>query len=56
MPLRADEPLSGANRRIELLLLTSQAEALYRQLFSEGYVRYSSQAADFVEPNGPRAQ
>ncbi|MNF18142.1 hypothetical protein D3C80_2220540 [compost metagenome] len=56
MPLRADEPLSGANRRIELLLLTSQAEALYRQLFSEGYVRYTRKAADFVEADGPRAQ
>ena len=56
MPLRADEPLSGANRRIELLLLTSQAEALYRQLFSEGYVRYTRKAADFVEADAPKAQ
>ncbi|AXM98883.1 OmpA family protein [Pseudomonas plecoglossicida] len=56
MLLRTDEPLSGANRRIELLLLTSQAEALYRQLFSERYVRYTGHAADFVEPGAPRAQ
>ncbi|MDF3933841.1 OmpA family protein [Pseudomonas citronellolis] len=35
MPLLPDDPQNGANRRIELLLLTDSAEHLYRQLFSE---------------------
>lgn len=39
MPLLPDDPENGANRRIELLLLTSQAEGLYRELFGEGQVR-----------------
>lgn len=50
MPLRPEDPTNGANRRIELLLLTGQAEALYRQLFSERYVNYSKRAADYVSP------
>lgn len=39
MPLRPDEPENGANRRIEILLLTTQAEALYRELFGEQYAQ-----------------
>lgn len=53
MPLLPDDPLSGANRRIELLLLTRQAEALYRQLFSEDHVEYSGASADFVKALAP---
>lgn len=49
MPLRPEDPLSGANRRIEVLLLTGQAEALYRQLFNEGYVSYSGASADYIK-------
>ncbi|WP_043309503.1 OmpA family protein [Pseudomonas sp. ML96] len=52
MPLRPEDPENGANRRIELLLLTSRAETLYRDLFGEGYaaqVHYSQQGARFVE-------
>jgi chemotaxis protein MotB len=37
MPLRADNPRDGANRRIELLLLTEKSEGLYRDLFGESY-------------------
>lgn len=50
MPLHPEDPMGGANRRIELLLLTGQAEALYRQLFSQNYVSYSEAAADYVSP------
>ncbi|WP_395503445.1 flagellar motor protein MotB [Ectopseudomonas mendocina] len=39
MPLLPNDPENGANRRIELLLLTSQAEGLYRELFGEAQVR-----------------
>ncbi|CAG8871059.1 Chemotaxis protein LafU [Pseudomonas fluorescens] len=53
MPLRPEDPLNGANRRIELLLLTRQAEALYRRLFSEDYVRYSGASADYVRALEP---
>lgn len=35
MLLLPDEPTSGANRRIELLLLTSHAEDLYQELFGD---------------------
>jgi chemotaxis protein MotB len=51
MPLRPEDPEHGANRRIELLLLTSRAETLYRELFGETYaaqVHYSQQGARFV--------
>jgi chemotaxis protein MotB len=51
MPLRPQDPENGANRRIELLLLTSRAERLYRELFGEGYaaqVHYSQQGGRFV--------
>ena len=35
MLLHPQDPQSGLNRRIELLVLTSQAQALYRELFGE---------------------
>jgi chemotaxis protein MotB len=49
MPLRPDDPLNGANRRVEILLLTASAEALYRELFGDSYskVRYSESGARF---------
>lgn len=50
MPLRAEDPFSGVNRRIELLLLTGHAEDLYRQLFSKDYVRYSGTSTEYVAP------
>ncbi|MGN0922015.1 MAG: OmpA family protein [Cellvibrio sp.] len=34
-PINEDNPEDGSNRRIELLVLTQQAESLYRQLFSK---------------------
>ncbi|AQZ93745.1 flagellar motor protein MotB [Halopseudomonas phragmitis] len=51
MLLRPDEPESGANRRIELLLLTIQAETLYQELFGERTARvdYSEQGAEYRE-------
>ena len=51
-PLYPDEPEDGANRRIEILLLTAQAESLYRQLFGNRQVRvdYSETRVDFVAP------
>ncbi|MHC8306789.1 OmpA family protein [Pseudomonas sp. PB3P13] len=49
MPLLPDDPLNGANRRIELLLLTHQAEGLYRQLFSDDHVSYSGGSADYIK-------
>lgn len=57
MPLRPDQPQSGANRRIEILLLTQQAETLYRQLFGEGAERadYSAQGAEYVAPQASLA-
>jgi chemotaxis protein MotB len=53
MPLRPEDPLGGANRRIELLLLTRQAEALYRQLFTDDYVDYSGGSADYIKALEP---
>lgn len=52
MPLLPDDPESGANRRIELLLLTSQAEGLYRELFGETQVRveYRAEGAQLSAP------
>lgn len=57
MPLRADDPKDGANRRIEVLLLTDSAESLYRQLFGESYakVKFSQQGAEFEAPAAPVA-
>ncbi len=37
MPLRPDDPQNGANRRVEILLLTTSAEALYKELFGDSY-------------------
>lgn len=52
MPLRPEAPEDGANRRIEILLLTAQAEALYRELFGETQMRvdYSAESADLIAP------
>jgi chemotaxis protein MotB len=52
MPLRPEQPEDGTNRRIEILLLTSEAEGLYRELFAEGYAQahYSQKGIEFVEP------
>lgn len=51
MPLHPDDPLNGANRRIELLLLTDSAEQLYRQLFSDGQAQaqVGARGAAFVQ-------
>jgi chemotaxis protein MotB len=53
MPLHPEAPESGANRRIEVLLLTSKAETLYRELFGEGYaqVHYSASGAEYLAPS-----
>lgn len=52
MPLRPEEPEHGANRRIEILLLTETAEALYKELFGEGYVQahYTDSATTLLNP------
>ncbi|EJR8320725.1 hypothetical protein N1D01_005543, partial [Escherichia coli] len=52
MPLLPSDPENGANRRIELLLLTSQAEGLYRELFGETQVRveYRAEGAQLSAP------
>lgn len=52
MPLRPDAPEDGANRRIEILLLTIKAEGLYRELFGEQQARvdYSGEKAELVLP------
>lgn len=49
MLLQPDEPESGANRRIELLLLTAQAEALYMELFGDhaARVNFTEQGARY---------
>ncbi|MCQ4263229.1 hypothetical protein CXK91_07735 [Stutzerimonas stutzeri] len=49
MPLRPDAPEDGANRRVEILLLTDSAEALYRELFGDAYgkVRFSESGAQY---------
>lgn len=53
MPLRPDAPEDGANRRIEILLLTIKAEGLYRELFGEQQARvdYSGEKAELVLPH-----
>ena len=53
MPLRPDAPEDGANRRIEILLLTQKAEGLYRELFGEQQARvnYSGESAELVLPS-----
>ncbi|MCF7200616.1 OmpA family protein [Pseudomonas oligotrophica] len=49
MPLKPDEPQSGVNRRVEILLLTDSAEGLYRELFGDSYqqVRFSQEGARY---------
>jgi chemotaxis protein MotB len=52
MPLRPEAPEDGANRRIEILLLTAKAEGLYRELFGDQQARvdYSAEKAELVLP------
>ncbi|MCQ4233658.1 OmpA family protein [Pseudomonas stutzeri] len=52
MPLHPQDPLNGANRRVEILLLTDSAEALYKELFGDSYgrVNFSESGARFSEP------
>lgn len=52
MPLLPDAPEDGANRRIEILLLTAKAEKLYREIFGEQQARvdYSDEKAELVVP------
>ncbi|MGE4407640.1 OmpA family protein [Pseudomonas sp.] len=52
MPLRPDDPESGANRRVEILLLTDTAQQLYQELFGDSYgkVRFSESGAQYSEP------
>lgn len=49
MPLRPEDPQNGANRRVEILLLTASAEALYKELFGDSYgrVRFSESGASY---------
>lgn len=53
MPLRPEDPQNGANRRVEILLLTASAEALYKELFGDSYgrVRFSESGASY-SPEG----
>mgnify|MGYP001627473719 CR=1 FL=1 len=55
MPLRPETPEDGVNRRIEILLLTTKAEELYRDIFGDQQARvnYSSQEAELVVPAAP---
>ncbi|WP_435609987.1 OmpA family protein [Pseudomonas knackmussii] len=55
MPLLPADPQNGANRRIELLLLTDSAEKLYRQLFSEdqAQIEFGPHGASFSAPRDP---
>ncbi|WP_165664508.1 OmpA family protein [Metapseudomonas otitidis] len=52
MPVRPEDPEDGANRRIEVLLLTEHAERLYRELFGDGYAQ-ARMSADGVRFQGP---
>ncbi len=49
MPLRPEAPEDGANRRVEILLLTDSAETLYKELFGDSYgkVRFSESGAQY---------
>ena len=49
MPLRPEDPQNGANRRVEILLLTTSAEALYKELFGDsyGHARVSESGASY---------
>ena len=51
MPLRPEDPQNGANRRVEILLLTASAEALYKELFGDsyGHARVSESGASYHE-------
>lgn len=51
MPLRPEDPEHGANRRVEILMLTESAEQLYRELFGESYLQVHYSSAD-VELRG----
>lgn len=52
MPLRPETPEDGVNRRIEILLLTTKAEDLYREIFGDYQARvdYSSEQAELIVP------
>ncbi|AWM59656.1 OmpA family protein [Pseudomonas songnenensis] len=52
MPLRPDAPEDGANRRVEILLLTDSAENLYKELFGDSYgkVRFTEKGASYSAP------
>ena len=52
MPLLPEAPEDGANRRIEILLLTIQAEGFYRELFGDNQLRadYTAEGAELVSP------
>lgn len=52
MPIRPEQPDDGVNRRVEMLLLTDQAEALYQQLFGSTAVqaRFSQEGAQLLNP------
>ncbi|QGZ29341.1 OmpA family protein [Stutzerimonas stutzeri] len=49
MPLHPDDPQNGANRRVEILLLTASAQALYEELFGDSYgqVRFTESGASY---------
>jgi chemotaxis protein MotB len=51
-PVRPDAPEDGVNRRIEILLLTAQAEGLYRELFGDKQMRvnFTAQGAELAAP------
>ncbi|MBW8337337.1 OmpA family protein [Stutzerimonas stutzeri] len=54
MPLRPEAPEDGANRRVEILLLTDSAESLYKELFGDSYgkVRFSESGAQYSGQGG----
>lgn len=49
MPLHPEDPQNGANRRVEILLLTASAQALYEELFGDSYgqVRFTESGASY---------
>ncbi|KRW60905.1 OmpA family protein [Pseudomonas sp. TTU2014-080ASC] len=54
MPLLPDDPKNGANRRIEVLVLTREAEGLYRELFGEGQLRADLKGGEGRNPLPPQ--
>jgi len=48
-PIRPEDLHSGVNRRIEILMLTTRAETVYRELFGQSFASYSSDGVHFVE-------